>query len=990
MFVRSAAVILGALFFLPQTAQAGSAQNVFASLTYRSIGPAISGGRTTAVVGSDRDPNRYYAGGANGGVWKSVDGGISWQPTFDRQPTAAIGAIAVAAHDADDVWVGTGEPYPRNDAEQGDGVWHSRDGGKTWKHVGLNHAGTISRITIDPRNPNIVAVGVLGQIFRDGTTRGVYLTRNAGASWTRTLYVGPSSGASDLVRVPDRPSTLFAGMWQFRRKPWKMTSGGPNGGLYRSDDNAVTWHKIEGHGFAGGLTGRIGVAAGTGGRIYAIVQSREGEIWRSDDFGNSWRVMPHSAYVGARPFYFNRLYIDPANRNRVVSVSLILSMTTNGARSFHKIATNAGWDYHSTWWSADGRRMIVGSDEGVVMSHDGGSHWSQAYALPFSQPYHVGFDAGTPAYQVCTGLQDNGSWCGPGTSENGLGVLNRDWYVAGPGDGMYALFDPRDPHLIWTTSTNSDPGQIYLFDERTQQTHDISPDSQIDSRLLATKSHRFNWDTPLAFLHDGTALAGGEAVFASTDHGSHWKALSPDLTRNEKRHQQVSGGPIGDDVSGAENYDTILRIAPSKVDPKVIWVGTDDGLVQLSRDGGRTWHNVTSTAFPHFGRVYTIDPGNADAGIAYVAIDNHMLGDDRPHLFATSDFGATWTSISSNLPPTFFTRSIREDPMNPNVLYAGTRRGVFVSFDRGAQWQSLRLNMPATAIYDLQIVPQTNDLLVASHGRGIWVLDDLRPIQKWRSAQSIEFFQPADAYRMFQYAPINGFSEGSLPAGDFVGKNRNFGAILTYYLPRPATSIALSIVDAQGHTIKHITGKALTHHTGMNRIAWDLSEDGPTTWHATFEQNKGPKSGAEALPGTFTARLLVDGVSIDTPVVVKLDPRDPATPAEVTARHDMLVEINRELSGVDTMLNAIDRRSKDATPTTLARYRSLKARLTVDPHNIEDLKTTAQLREGLLDLLGRIGSTSFQAPTESQQIEAARLHALYDLVTSDGQAAGLL
>jgi len=989
-FVRLAAIVSVVAFSLSFDARAAAAGDSFASLKYRPIGPAISGGRTTAVAGSDRDPNRYYAGGANGGVWKSIDGGISWQPIFDGQPVAAIGAIAVAANDPDDVWVGTGEPYPRNDAEEGDGLWHSRNGGKTWMHVGLADAGAISRISIDPRDAKIVSVGVLGHIYRDGPMRGVYLTRNAGTSWSRTLFVGPSSGASDLIRVPDRPSTLFAGMWQFRREPWKMTSGGPNGGLYRSDDNGATWRKVTGGGFAQGLTGRIGVAAGTGGRIYAIVQSREGDIWRSDDFGSTWSVMPHSPYVGARPFYFTRVYVDPAHRNRLVNVSLILSMSTDGARSFQKIATNAGGDYHSTWWSADGRRLIVGSDEGVVASHDGGTHWSQAYALPFAQPYHVGFDTGTPSYRVCTGLQDNDSWCGPASSDNGVGVLNRDWVTVGPGDGMYALFDPRDPHLIWTTATNADPGQIYIFDTRTQQTHDVSPDSEINSRLLATKTHRFNWDTPIAFLDDGTTLAGGEAIFATTDHGSHWKTITADLTRNEKNHQQVSGGPIGDDVSGAENYDTILRIAPSRVDPKLVWVGTDDGLIQLSRDAGATWKNVTSPSFPHWGRVYTIDPGNTDAGVAYAAIDNHMLGDDRPHLFATNDYGTTWTSISGDLPPDHFTRTIREDPKNPNVLYAGTRRGVFVSFDRGGHWRALRLNMPATAIYDLQIVPQTNDLLVAAHGRGVWVFDDLRPLQERNVANAVKLFQPSDAYRMFQYAPINTFQDGTIPDGDFVGKNRSFGAIFTYDLPRPAKTISLAIIDSQGHPVKHIVGNVLTRHTGMNRIAWDLNEDGPTLWHSTYDQNRGPKTGAEALPGTYTARLLVDGVINEIPVVVKLDPRDPATLAETTARHDLLVELFGELSGVDTMLNAIDKQIKSTASTNRATLLRFKERLTVDPHNIEDLKTTAQIREGLLDLLGRIGTTSFQAPTESQRAEAARLHDLYQVVARDGKSAGLL
>jgi len=983
----TAATLVG----LQPPAGADVVSNAFAPLKYRDIGPAISGGRTTAVAGSDSDPNTYYAGGANGGVWKSVDGGVSWRATFDNEPVAAIGAIALAARDANDVWVGTGEAYPRNDAEEGDGVWHSRNGGKTWTHMGLPDAGTISRISIDPRDPRIVSVAVLGHIYRDAAMRGVFLTRDGGTSWKRVLYLGPSSGASDLVRVPDRPSTLFAGMWQFRRHPWAMSSGGPQGGLFRSDDDGATWRKVAGGGFATGMTGRIGVAAARGGRVYAIVQSKHGELWRSDDGGGRWQHMPHDAYVGARPFYFSRVYVDPANRDRLMNVSLILSLSTNGGRSFHKIATNAGWDYHFVWWSADGRRAIAGSDEGAVLSHDGGARWVQPYALPFAQPYHVGYDEETPSYRVCAGLQDNGSWCGPSSADNGLGVLNRDWYVVGPGDGMYAETDPTDQASIWTTSTNNDPGQIYRFDARTKQTYDVSPSSENDERLLATRAHRFNWDTPLAIAANGRALAGGEAVFETLDRGVHWKAISGDLTRNEKQHQQVSGGPIDDDVSGAENYDTILRIAPSKIDANVIWIGTDDGLVQLSRDGGVTWKDVTSAAFPHYGRAYGIDPGHLSADTAYVAFDDHMRGDDRPHLFVTNDYGTTWRSIVGDLPADLFVRTVREDPRNSALLYAGSRRGVFVTFDRGVHWHPLRANMPATAIYDLQIVPQTDDLLVAAHGRGIWVFDDLRPLQAWNSvgAAAVVAFPPADAYRMFQYAPINQFTDGSVPDGDYVGKNRSTGALFTYYLARPAKSIALTVLDHDGRAVKHLAGRALTRHAGMNRLSWDLAEDGPPRWLATFEQNKGPKTGAEVVPGTYTLHLQVDGTAYDTPVAVKLDPRGTPSLAEATARYEILRQINDEIGGVDTMLNAIDRKMKHADAPTLATLRAFKARLTVDPRNIEDLRTTAQIRERLLDLVGRIGGSSFQAPTESQTAMASQLRSAYDGLAREGRAAGL-
>jgi len=969
---------------LPAAVRADTESTALSPLTYRAIGPAISGGRTSAVAGSDRDPALYYAGGAGGGVFKSTDGGVSWQPVFDREMVAPIGAIAVSRRDANDVWVGTGEANPRNTVEEGAGIWHSTDGGKTWRHAGLDDAGSISSISIDPRDPHTVVVGVLGHIFRDGTMRGVYVTHDGGNRWTRALYVGPSSGVSDLTRVPDHPATLFAGLWQFRRTPWSMSSGGPAGGLYRSDDGGTTWRKLTGAGLPTGLTGRIGVAAAKGGRVYAIVQSKQGDVWRSDDGGRTWRVMPHSAMIGARSFYFSHLFVDPSNANRVVNVSLILSLSTDGARTFKPIATNAGWDYHATWWSADGRRLIVGSDEGVVLSADRGRHWSQPYALPFAQPYHIGFDDGVPSYRVCIGLQDDNSWCGPSSSETGLGVLNRDWYQVGPGDGMWARFDPRDPNLIWTTSTNSDPGQVYLYDARTKQVREVSPDARQVENAAAALDHRFNWDTPIAFAADGSALVGGERVFASSDHGMHWTAISPDLTRNEKSHQRVSGGPISEDASGAEIADTILQIAPSQRDPGVIWVGTDDGLVQLTRDGGKTWKNVTPPAMPAWGRVYTVEPGHAAAGTAYVAVDAHMTGDERPYVFVTDDYGASWKAVGNGLPPNVFVRSIREDPLEGALLYAGTQRGVFLSFDRGGTWHSLRLNMPATAIYDLQIDPRTSDLLVASHGRGVWILDDVGPLRAWTAARAttVTLFAPRDAYRMWHTAPVNAFQDGSLPTGDFVGKDRPSGAILTYYLARPAHKVALEIVDANGRVVRHLSGAAFTHHAGMNRAAWDLAEDGPTRWTGTFEQNRGPKEGAEVVPGTYTVRLVADGATQERPLLVKADPRDTASAEDARVRHDFLEELYRDLGRVDAMLNALDAQRKHAAPAQAATIAGFEHRLTLDQQNIEDLKTPPRLRERLLDLIGRVGSTSFQTPTAAQQAEAATLRAEFNSLSA--------
>lgn len=973
----------------------------FGNLQYRAIGPAIAGGRATAVAGSDSDPLLYYAGGAGGGVFKSVDGGASWRPVFDREKVAPIGAIAISPRDDEDVWVGTGESNPRNDVESGDGIWHSTDGGKTWRFAGLTGAGQISKISIDPRDARTVVVGVLGRVFADSAARGAYITHDGGAHWSRTLYVGPSSGVSDIVRDPDKSSTLFAGVYQFRREPWMMTSGGSDGGIYRSDDGGATWHKLSGRGLPAAPTGRIGLAAAGGGRLYAIVQSRAGELWRSDDDGETWRKMPHSPYVGDRSFYFSRIFVDPHDRNKLIDVGLILSRSDDSGRTFHAIATNAGWDYHQAWWSRDGRRVVVASDEGVVMSGDGSANWWQPYDLPFAQPYHIGLGATAPNYRVCIGLQDDNTWCGWSAVDNGIGILNRDWMTVGPGDGMWALLDPRDGHLIWSTSTNSDTGQVFLFDERTQQVAEVSPYARSNSGPPYALRYRFNWDSPLAFTasEQPQVLVGGNVVFESADRGQTWRVISPDLTRDEKSHQQNSGGPIDLDLSGAETSDTILDIETTRLDPATIWVGTDDGLVQLTRDGGTHWRDVTPPGTEQWGRFSAVTPGHFAAGTAYAAYDRHMVGDEHPYAFATDDYGATWHSISGDLPSDVFLRVVREDTKDRNLLYAGSQRGVWVSFDRGAHWQSLRLNMPATAIYDIEIQPQTDDLTVAAHGRGVWILDDLRPLRDLARARAwgVALFAPRDAYRMFQFSPVNNFpccaptttatSGQTLPDNVFVGKNPEYPASISYYLPQQAARRpSIEIVDTQGHAIRRLGD--LPNLAGINRTGWDLAEDGPVKWNGTFTENQGPDTGPEALPGTYTVRLHVDGRSYEQPLIVLPDPRDGESTDRYAKRHALLSELYAEYGVIDTWLNAIDTKLKNATPAQAAALRAFARELASSPRNVEDLAGAQALRDRIGDMLARM-SNSFQAPTAPQLDEAADIKEAFEKLSARRVALGL-
>jgi photosystem II stability/assembly factor-like uncharacterized protein len=965
---------------LSAIALALAAQNPFGMLAYREIGPAISGGRVPAVAGSDLDPHLYYVGGAGSGVFKSTDGGESWTPIFDHEPVAPIGAIAVSPRDPNDVWVGTGESNPRNDVEEGNGIYHSTDGGKTWLHVGLDGSASISAISIDPRDPRTVVVAVLGRIFADSTMRGIYVTRDGGKTWQHTLYVAPDTGASDLTRVPDRPSTLFAGMYEFRRKPWTMVSGGPKSAIYRSNDGGITWHRLSGNGLPTGLLGRVGVGAGTGGRVYAIVQSREGDLWRSDDFGARWKRTPHNALVGARPFYFSRIYVDPADPNRAITVGFELGMTTDGGKTWKRVAQDAGWDYHTVWWGHDGKRVIVGSDEGVLLSADRGVTMWQPYNLSLAQPYHLGFNNALPNYGICIGEQDNNSWCGRVATDNGIGVLNRDWdLIVPPSDGMWSRFDPKDNNLVWSTLVDTDTGQVFLTNLRENQQLEVSPDAEVSDETSAdVMRYRFNWETPISFDAAGCALVGGNVIFKSCDHGNTWSIISTDLTRNDKAHQGIAGGPISADQSGAEYYNTLLDIEPAIVESKQIWASSDDGLVHLTRDAGATWVNVTPAGLPE-GRVPTIEPGHFSAGTAYFAMDRHMSGDNAPYIYKTDNFGATWTKISSNLPDNVFVRSIREDPMDENLLYAGTSRGVYVSFDRGGSWQSLRLNMPATAVYDLEIQPQAGDLLVVSHGRGVWVLDDLTPIRQLAKAraEALYLFPLRTAYKMATNPPVNTFTQPLLPLNEFIGLDPPYGALISYYLQQPAKATSVDVLDAGGHVVRHLSGDDVPGTAGIDRASWDLHENAPVKWLGTYKDNQGPDTGTDVAPGTYTIRINASGHTVAQSVIVKPDPRDPGTPEQAQARYEFLHELYDELSDVDTMLNNIDAQLTHATPARRAQLLAFRARLTYDPQNVEDLRGQAQFREKLMDLIGRISGSSFQAPTRADLDYAAQLRAEY-------------
>ncbi|HEY4433529.1 MAG TPA: hypothetical protein VGM99_03920, partial [Candidatus Cybelea sp.] len=713
----------------------------YANLSWRSIGPAIAGGRVAAVAGTAQNDQLYYIGTAGGGVWKSENGGATWQAAFDKQGVSAIGAVAIDPTNEKVVWAGTGEANPRNNVSYGDGLYKSTDGAKTWRRVGLEGVWSISRIAIDPRDSRHVVVGAFGDPYKDSSNRGVFVTFDGGASWRKSLYLSPSSGASDIAMDPRNPNVVYAGMWHFRRVPWTFTSGGPDDGLYKSTDGGATWKRLTGNGLPSGYTGRIGLAIAPSkpDRVFALIEAKGGILWRTDDAGAHWSMTSNDTLVDQRPFYFTHIAVDPHNPNHVYAVSEMLSESKDGGRKFKEIAKDVHVDYHAIWIAPnDPKRIIVGEDGGYALTTDL-EHWSFSRNLSIGQIYHVGISNENP-YQVCAAFQDNGGFCGPSNSLDNEGILDRHWIDVVGGDGMWTVPDPIDPNYIWA---DLEDGALTIFNRHTGvsrfvRPYDSFPGSFLGPFDLRTVPYRFNWDSPIAFAPwDGhIGWFGGNVVFQSSDRGATWSIVSPDLTRNIKEHQAPSGGPLAKDVSGAEYSDTILYIEGSALTRGEIWVGTDDGYVQMTRDGGAHWRNVTPPGTPEYARVETVAPSPIVAGTTYAIADNHRSGDYAPYAYVTHDYGSTWTKIVDGLPANQYVRTIRPDPRNSNLLYAGTENGMWISYDAGSHWQDFRINLPAVSVRDIHVEPQFDDLVAATHGRDLWILDDVGSVRQLGAAQS--------------------------------------------------------------------------------------------------------------------------------------------------------------------------------------------------------------------------------------------------------------
>jgi photosystem II stability/assembly factor-like uncharacterized protein len=858
----------------------------FKSLKYRSIGP-FAGGRVSRAVGVPGDPLTYYFAAASSGVWKSDNGGISFKPIFDDQPISSMGSLAIAPSDPNVIYVGSGEANIRGNVAAGNGIYKSTDGGKSWKHV-WKQVGQIGTMIVHPTNPDVAYAAVLGHAFGPNEERGVYRTRDGGKTWEKVLGKDRDTGASDVCFDPNNPRILFAGLWQARRKPWEMTSGGPGGGLYFSKDAGETWEQLgpldekkqakldKPNGLPKGPYGKIAVAVAPSDskRVYALIEAEKGGLYRSDDGGESWSLASDDHKLTQRIWYFGTLTIDPKNADVVWAPQVPLLKSIDGGKSFKVIKGAHHGDHHDAWIDPmNPKRMIVANDGGVDISTDGGQTW-YAPPLPISQFYHIACDNAVP-YRVMGNMQDLGTASGPSNSLNGAGILLGDWTNIGGGETGFSIPDPSDPNIVYSGEYG---GYISRHDRRTRQSRGISiyPFDPSGFGAEALK-YRFQWTAPIVVSqHDSrTVYHAANVLFKTQNGGQTWEKVSPDLTRNDRSKQKWSGGPITGDNTGVEFYCTIFAVSESPRNPNLLWVGSDDGLVHLSRDGGKNWQNVTANIpdFPDWGTVRCIETSRFDDGTAYLVADAHRLDDDRPYVWKTTNFGKSWQKLSESLPQNEYAHVLREDPKRKGLLYLGTERRVMVSFDDGKTWSPLQLNMPTVAVHDL--VLKDNDLVVGTNGRSIWILDDITALREWQpkvASQNAALFPVSTVVRWR--------SGSTMTAHQFRVKAENppVGATIQFYLKEePKSPIKLEFFSSDGKKIIDFESKKkdakdseeeeddddkkpnVPAKPGVNRFVWNLLHPGPLTIPKVPVDMGNPKIGTMIAPGTYKVNLIVEG-----------------------------------------------------------------------------------------------------------------------------------
>ncbi|MFY9741532.1 MAG: hypothetical protein WAK21_05985 [Candidatus Sulfotelmatobacter sp.] len=852
-----------------------------------------------AVAGVPGDSTTFYFGAVNGGIWKTSDAGTVWKPIFDNQPVGSIGAIAVAPSDSKTIYAGTGESDIRSDLSSGNGVYKSIDAGLTWAHVGLEETRQISRIVVDPREPNIVYVGALGHAYGPNEQRGVFKSVDGGAHWAKVLDQGPEIGISDLAICSGNSQILFAGTWNTHRPPWSTYApiDGPGGGIYRSQDAGKTWSRLSGNGLPEGDWGRVGIdVAPDGKRVYALIQAKNPGLYRSDDGGDTWSLENADPRLTSRAWYFNGITILPENADVIYVPNVALYRSEDGGKTISIVrGAPGGDDYHQIWVGPkNSASMVLGTDQGTTVSLDRGQTWSTWYNQPTAQLYHVITDNQFP-YVVYGAQQDSGSAAVPSRTDHGQ-ITPRDWFPVGGSESGYLAPDPKNPDIIYLSGTY---GSVSRYDRRTGLSQDVTPwPVPIFGSEINRRKYRDPWTPVLLFspADSRTLYLGTQYVMKTVDGGLHWQTISPDLTGSTQPTGDKLEGPTTIENAKRRGYGVVFTIAPSALNRDLIWAGSDTGLIHFTRDGGKTWKDVTPSGLTPWSKISFIEASHFDPAVAYAAVDRSRLDDQAPYLYRTRDYGSSWQLITNGIAAHAFLRGIREDTKKKNLLFAGTELGVYVSFDDGDHWQSLQLNLPVTSVRDLAI--HGDDLIVATHGRSFWILDDITPLRQESDAAKTDAFwlyHPAPAYRIDN----DSFPGTPLPPEEPTAENPPAGAILDYFLKSGANTVTLEIFDAQRKLVRKFSSEerhpenhpplpiagrwfpkpeVLETNPGAHRFVWDLSWGSSGEPSADEESEYRSPRGPKAVPGIYSVRLTVDGKSLTQPLTVVMDPRSSATP----------------------------------------------------------------------------------------------------------------
>jgi photosystem II stability/assembly factor-like uncharacterized protein len=883
-------------------------EHILDGLEWRSIGPANMGGRIDDFAVVEGNPHIIYAGTASGGVWKTTNNGITWTPIFDDQTTSTIGDVTVAPSQPDTVWVGTGEPNNRQSSSWGSGVYKSTDGGETWTNMGLEDTHHIGRIVIHPNNPDIVYVAALGHLWGPNEQRGLYKTTDGGKTWSNTKFIDQDTGFVDVAMDPKNPDTLYAAAYQRRRRGWGFNGGGPGSGLYKTTDGGDNWIKLSG-GLPDGHLGRLGldIYCRNPSIVYAVVEHKtKGGVYRSEDKGSTWTKM---SGTNPRPMYYSQIRIDPNNDQRIWVLGASMYVSDDGGKSFQtNHVTRVHGDHHAMWiHPKNSNHMVLGSDGGIYFSYDRGKSWDFVNALPLGQFYEIGIDMRKP-YWIYGGLQDNGSWGGPSATWFRQGITNDEWIRIGGGDGFYTQVDPEDHTLIYAESQN---GNLYRVDLKTGESKSLKPQPKDSS-----ERYRFNWNSPIFISpHDpNTLYYGGNKLFISKDKGETWEATE-DLTTQQDREKLELMGVLPDEKTlsrhdGISSYGNITTISESPVKAGLLYAGTDDGNIQVSRDGGKTWTNVLSKmrGLPKYTYVTRVVASQHDESTAYATFDGHRNDDFRPYVFRTQDYGESWTNISANLPMGSVVNVIREHHKNPKLLFIGTERGAYFSIDRGGDWTMFKGNFPMVPVDDIAVHPRENDLIFGTHGRSVWVLDDITPLEQLTpqvlgNTEHLFETRPAQIFNYFNH-------KGNLGHKVFVAPNPPFGAQVSYYLKEGEKDVKILVKNSAGKVVREIEGK---NEAGINRVSWDLRYSAPQMGNMGRMSRYFRSGGPFVLPGEYQILLQVADQEIAKPVEVTGDPRISIPFEDRKSQHDALYTIYELFPLISTASRAIDKIQKEIT-----------------------------------------------------------------------------